>query len=495
MQKVNLSAALEFAQHSFADHAIALAAHKSLDGQAPLRRGRNHAQVAQTFQSHAQGARNRRGGEREHIDLGAKGLHGLFVTHAKAVFLVNDEQPQALELHVLAEQLVRADDDVDGAVSHTLDGGGDLLGRAKAAHLGHLDRPFGKAVHQRLVVLLGQQRGGRQQRHLLAAGDRNEGRTQRDLGFAKADVAADQPVHGPRADHVLNDGMDGGALIGGFFKAEVVGKAFVVVGRIAEGVAFAGCAARINVEQFGGRVADLFGGAAFGFFPLAAAQAVQRCFIGTDAGVAADLVQLADRHVERSFVGVLQVQELAGALTQVHVDQTLVAPDAVRAVHHRVAHFELAQVFDQRFNIADLLLLFVAPADGDAGGEQLGLGDEVDIFFRPAEAFGQRGGGNAQFGVAGLKVFQRVKGWRRHIAGAQKVEQAFTPAIAFGQDQHAVRSGGNVLLEFGQRVFGAAHHGHVTELLNVGAVCTVLRAGAQRQLRIVVGPAVKLFNA
>ena len=78
---------------------------------------------------------------------------------------------------------------------------------------------------------------------------------------------------------------------------------------------------------------------------------MQRCFIGTDAGVAADLVQLADRHVERSFVGVLQVQELAGALTQVHVDQTLVAPDAVRAVHHRVAHFELAQVFDQRFNI------------------------------------------------------------------------------------------------------------------------------------------------
>ena len=57
-----------------------------------------------------------------------------------------------------------------------------------------------------------------------------------------------------------------------------------------------------------------------------------------------------------------------------------------------------------------------------------------------------------------------------------------------------MRGGGNVLLEFGQRVFGAAHHGHVTELLNVGAVCTVLRAGAQCQLGVMVGPAVKLFN-
>ena len=103
VQKVDLPAALEFAQHGFADHAIALAAHKSLDGQTPLRCRSDYAEVAQAFQSHAQGARNRRGGEREHIDLGAKGLHGLFVTHAKAMFLVNDEQTQALELHVLAE--------------------------------------------------------------------------------------------------------------------------------------------------------------------------------------------------------------------------------------------------------------------------------------------------------------------------------------------------------------------------------------------------------
>jgi hypothetical protein len=52
------------------------------------------------------------------------------------------------------------------------------------------------------------------------------------------------------------------------------------------------------------------------------------------------------------------------------------------AVHHRVAHVQLGQVLDQRLDVADLLLL-LAPARGGAGGEQLGLGDEVDAVLDP----------------------------------------------------------------------------------------------------------------
>jgi hypothetical protein len=210
---------------------------------------------------------------------------------------------------VLAQQLVGAHHDVD-AVGQALDRGRDLLARAEAAHLGHLDRPLAEAVHQRLVVLLGQQRGGREEGHLLAAGDRNEGGAQRHLGLAKAHVAADQPVHRARADHVLDHRMDGGALVGGFLEAEVVGKGFVVVGRITEGMAFAQRPAGVDVQQLGGRVAHLLGGLALGLVPLAGAQLVQRRFVGAHAGVAADQLQLADRHVQRGLVGVFQVQEL-----------------------------------------------------------------------------------------------------------------------------------------------------------------------------------------
>ena len=171
-------------------------------------------------------------------------------------------------------------------------------------------------------------------------------------------------------------------LVGGFFKAKVVGEGLVVARRVAEGVAFASGAAGVNVEQLGGRVAHLLGRLALGLVPLAGAQLVQRRLVRAHAGVAADELQLAHRHIQRGFVGVFQVQKLlhfglaiGQFVAQVQVDQAPVAANAVGRVHHRVAHIELAQVFDECFNVADLLLL-LAPAGGGAGGKQLGLGDE-----------------------------------------------------------------------------------------------------------------------
>lgn len=69
--------------------------------------------------------------------------------------------------------------------------------------------------------------------------------------------------------------MDSGLLVGGFIKPEVVGKRLIVTRAVAEGMAFAGGTAGIDIEQLGRTVAHLLGGFAFGFFPLAAAQAVQ----------------------------------------------------------------------------------------------------------------------------------------------------------------------------------------------------------------------------
>ena len=149
-------------------------------------------------------------------------------------------------------------------------------------------------------------------------------------------------------------------------------------------MALAGGAAGVDVEQLCGAVAHLFGRLAFGLFPLATAKLVQRCFIRADAGVAADQLQLAYRHVQGGLVRIFQVQKLlhlrlaiGQLVAQVQVDQATVAANAVGRMHHRVAHLEFAQVFDERFNVAHLFLLF-APAGGRAGGKQLGLGHEVN---------------------------------------------------------------------------------------------------------------------
>ena len=97
-------------------------------------------------------------------------------------------------------------------------------------------------------MLFCQQGGGRQYGHLLAAHHRNKRRTQGHLGFAKTHIAANQAVHGARADHVLNDGMDRAALVGGFFKAKVVGKHLVVLWCVAKRVALASRTTGINIE-------------------------------------------------------------------------------------------------------------------------------------------------------------------------------------------------------------------------------------------------------
>ncbi|MNX98757.1 hypothetical protein D3C86_1311770 [compost metagenome] len=230
MKEVDLPAALQLAQDGLADHAVFLASHEGLDCQPLLRRRGDDREVAQALQRHAQRARDGGSGERQHIHLGAKCLERLFLAHAEAVLLVDDDQAQALELHVVGKQLVRADDDIDGAFVDLLDGRVDLLPGLEARQLHDAHRPFGKAVGQRLEVLLRQQRGRREHGHLLAAEHGHEGGAQGHFGLAEAHVAADQPVHRLARGHVRDHGGDGGGLIRGLLETEAFGEGLVVLG-------------------------------------------------------------------------------------------------------------------------------------------------------------------------------------------------------------------------------------------------------------------------
>ncbi len=219
---------------------------------------------------------------------------------------------------------------------------------------------------------------------------------------------------------------------------------------------FAGGAAGVDIEQLGSTVAHLLGGFALGFVPLAAAQAVQRGFVGAYACVAANQVQLAYGHIERGIGGVFEVQKLlqAGAavgvfLAYVHIDQATVAPYAVGAVYDGVAKREFAQVFNQRFNIAGLLVLATAAAlaRGAAASKQLAFGNQINAAGVPGKALLERGDGQTDFFIAARKLGQIVKRHRAHTAGTEKVKQAFAAARAFGQQQDAVGTAADVALQ------------------------------------------------
>ena len=60
-----------------------------------------------------QGARDGRGGHGEHVDFLAHLLEAFLVAHAEALFFIDDEQAEVLELDVFGKQAVGADEDVD----------------------------------------------------------------------------------------------------------------------------------------------------------------------------------------------------------------------------------------------------------------------------------------------------------------------------------------------------------------------------------------------
>ena len=178
------------------------------------RRRVEQREVADAGERHLQRARDRRGSEREHVDAGLQLLDLLLVAHAEALLLVHHQQAEVLEHDVVGQEPVGADDDVDLAGAQPLGHLPRLRGREEPGQ--HLDAHgvAGEAVAEGLVVLLGQQRGGHQHRHLLAVLHRLEGGPDGDLGLSEAHIAAHQAVHRVALLHVTLHLGDRHELVG-----------------------------------------------------------------------------------------------------------------------------------------------------------------------------------------------------------------------------------------------------------------------------------------
>ena len=65
--------------------------------------------IADARERHVERARNGRRGKRQNVHVPAHFLERFLVADAEALLLVHDEQTEILELYLLVEQLVRAD--------------------------------------------------------------------------------------------------------------------------------------------------------------------------------------------------------------------------------------------------------------------------------------------------------------------------------------------------------------------------------------------------
>ena len=107
-----LPAAMMFAQQRLAHHHVVPFHHIGSHRQAIDRRRLDGRQLAQPAHRHLQGARDRRGSEREDVNVGAKLLELLLMLDAEPLLFINDNKAKPLELGTLAEDCVGADHDV-----------------------------------------------------------------------------------------------------------------------------------------------------------------------------------------------------------------------------------------------------------------------------------------------------------------------------------------------------------------------------------------------
>ena len=359
-------------------------------GVALLRRGRDDAHLPDAGDRDLEGARDRRGRHRQHVDVDPHGLQAFLVLDAEALLLVDDDQAEVLELHLLAEQAMGADDDVDLAVGDAVDDLAGLGVALEARQLRHADGEPGEAGGERRVVLRDEQRRRHEHRDLLAVLDGLEGGAHGDLGLAVADVAADEAVHRDKLLHVGLHLGDGGELVRGLDVAERVLEFPLPGGVGAERVALGRLAGGVELDELTGDLPDGLAGLRLALGPVGAAHLVERR--GLRAHVAAELVELVHRDEQpvaglAAFAGrVLDDEVVAGGALDGAADELDEPADAVGLVHDGVARLQLERL-DGGLAAAGQLAFDLV--DGRLAG-QLGRGEDLDAGLVGAPALPQR---------------------------------------------------------------------------------------------------------
>ena len=340
------------------------------DGEAIDRRGGNHRHLAHAGQRQLQGARDRRGGQGQHMDIGLQRLQPFLVGDAEMLLLVDDDEAEIAELDALRQQRMGADDDVDAAIGEPgLDRGG-LLGGDHARELGHGDGEALEARAEDPVMLAGEQRRGHDDGDLRAGHRDREGGAQRDLGLAEADIAADEPVHRAAGGEVLQHVGDGADLVIGLDEGEA--GAELVEGALGRDrdLALLHAAFGGDADELRRHVLDTLLGLGLAALPGAAAELVERDPLALRAEARQHL-DILDGEEQLVVAGIDELQAVMRRVVDADGLEPGIAADAVLLVHDEVALLDAGGIGDELCGVAA-----AARRAGDALAEQVLLGDD-----------------------------------------------------------------------------------------------------------------------
>ena len=332
---VDLAASVHLAQDRLTQDVVASFDDVRLDRLPVLGRRFDDADIAHAREGHVQGARDRGGGQREHVDFGAHLLEPLLVLHPEAVLLVDHHEAEVAEAHVPLQDAMRADDDVGLTGPERIDDGALLRGRAEAREHRDANREGREALGERLVVLLREHGRRHDDRDLLSVHHRFERRAERDLGLPVAHVADDQPVHRSRPLHVALGVLDRLELIGRLRIGEGVLHLDLPRRILREREPRARLAQRIKAQQLARDLLDGSLGLSLRREPIATAQ--RRKGRRRSADVACHPVDALGRQGDHIGSCESQLEILAHDAGDLARDEALKTRDAVILVHHVVA--------------------------------------------------------------------------------------------------------------------------------------------------------------
>ena len=183
---------------------------------------------------------------------------------------------------------------------------------------------------------------------LLAAHRRDEGRAQRHLGLAEADVAAHQAVHRLAGAEIVEHRVDDGLLVLGLVVREAGAELLVHAVRHGEARRLAQQPRGRDLDQLARHLADAVLQPRLARLPAGAAEPVE-----LDAGllraVARQQLDVLDRQIELGVLGVVQLEAVVRRARRLDGLQADEAADAVIDMHHEVAGIEAGDLGDEIF--------------------------------------------------------------------------------------------------------------------------------------------------
>ena len=251
--------------------------------------------------------RNGRSGQRQRIDIDLQLFKPVFHAYAEFLLLVHNQQSQIAEFHILANQLMRADDNVQLAACKPSQNVFLFFSSAQTAQIIDGARHIGQPRFECFVVLHCQYGGRHKHCNLLIISHSFERGTDSNLGLAETNIAAHQAVHRHLTFHIGLDSLRGLHLVGRVLvhKRRLELLVHKRVGR--EGETFLRLALRVQFDKVFGNVLHLALGRSLEPLPSARAQLVDCGHFGLLAFIFRYAVKRVDAHKKHIVILVYQL--------------------------------------------------------------------------------------------------------------------------------------------------------------------------------------------